>query len=331
MAPVAKDPNRFRNRFAALASAIPCGAMFLDAHWRVVWCNDQLNEWHHTGDVHDTNSLVQASMRVLFASDAEFEAWRTNVRYAIEERRADARELRVVVADATPRWALATTHRYEGEPGVAMIVTLLDITEQRDLRERTRRDLSMQSFILRNITDLVIRLDARGTITALNAPAAKWLRVGESLADAADDGAAVEALLASATQAPPLGTECSLKLHRPAEAPRAFEGTLRPLRGDDGTLAGLSLVLRDAHREAELDQFLQRAGLTERETEIFLLVLDGYTNLNVAAITGISENGVKFHLKNIFRKAAVGSRAELLSRFIAGGVSSTPGAPGRPR
>ena len=36
--------------------------------------------------------------------------------------------------------------------------------------------------------------------------------------------------------------------------------------------------------EAELDQFLKNSGLTERETETFLLMLDGYKNLNVAII-----------------------------------------------
>jgi DNA-binding CsgD family transcriptional regulator len=49
-------------------------------------------------------------------------------------------------------------------------------------------------------------------------------------------------------------------------------------------------------------------ALTAREREILLRVLDGKSNWAIARLMNVSENTVKFHLKNIFRKLDVSSR-----------------------
>ena len=58
--------------------------------------------------------------------------------------------------------------------------------------------------------------------------------------------------------------------------------------------------------------------LTERESEILRLALDGKSNRTIAAESGISENTVKTHLKSIYFKYAVSSRAELISLLLRG-------------
>ncbi len=56
--------------------------------------------------------------------------------------------------------------------------------------------------------------------------------------------------------------------------------------------------------------------LTPREYDVLMRALGGKTNKSIAADLMISENTVKTHLRNIFRKYEVSSRSELISIFI---------------
>jgi LuxR family maltose regulon positive regulatory protein len=49
-------------------------------------------------------------------------------------------------------------------------------------------------------------------------------------------------------------------------------------------------------------------ALTGRETEVLQLVVGGASNREIAGRAGVSENTVKFHLKNVFSKLDVSSR-----------------------
>ena len=76
---------------------------------------------------------------------------------------------------------------------------------------------------------------------------------------------------------------------------QAIEGTVFQALGvqqdSDGELAG-------------------SAGLTKRETAILKAVARGLTNQAIGREFWVSEQTVKFHLRNIFRKLEVGSRTE---------------------
>lgn len=52
------------------------------------------------------------------------------------------------------------------------------------------------------------------------------------------------------------------------------------------------------------------AGLTRRELEILRLVADGHSNAQLARMLWVTEQTVKFHLSNIYRKLDVGNRTE---------------------
>jgi DNA-binding NarL/FixJ family response regulator len=66
---------------------------------------------------------------------------------------------------------------------------------------------------------------------------------------------------------------------------------------------------------------LQNVHLTPREMEIFGYLADGQTNGEIASRCWVSENTVKFHLKNIFRKLGIRDRGQAM--MIAKGLRHT--------
>jgi DNA-binding NarL/FixJ family response regulator len=77
-----------------------------------------------------------------------------------------------------------------------------------------------------------------------------------------------------------------------------------------------------------IDEFLRAPGapqqnaqrLTDREVEVLRLVTAGQRNREIAVELGISENTVKFHLKNIVEKLHAQNRAELAARAVREGL-----------
>jgi DNA-binding NarL/FixJ family response regulator len=55
---------------------------------------------------------------------------------------------------------------------------------------------------------------------------------------------------------------------------------------------------------------LDTSGLTKREVEILQLVAEGYSNSQLAKMLWVTEQTVKFHLSNIYRKLEVANRTE---------------------
>ena len=60
---------------------------------------------------------------------------------------------------------------------------------------------------------------------------------------------------------------------------------------------------------------LMEFGLTRQETEIALLLLKGLKDMNICSLLYISQNTLKYHLRNIYRKTGSGNRRELKSSF----------------
>ena len=57
--------------------------------------------------------------------------------------------------------------------------------------------------------------------------------------------------------------------------------------------------------------------LTTREFELLGVLADGWTNLQIATRTGISENTVKYHLKNLYDKLGVRNRAMAVALYAS--------------
>jgi DNA-binding NarL/FixJ family response regulator len=119
-----------------------------------------------------------------------------------------------------------------------------------------------------------------------------WL--GEAL------GAGVDACISKSSHLPSLGTLIREIVSRNivCAAPRTAAEAAHPLAANE--------------------------DLTAREREILTLVADGLTNATIGKQLWVTEQTVKFHLSNIYRKLGVSNRTEA-SRFVHAA------APARPR
>jgi DNA-binding CsgD family transcriptional regulator len=70
------------------------------------------------------------------------------------------------------------------------------------------------------------------------------------------------------------------------------------------------------NKQMNLNQFLNKYGITERESEIILNLCKGKSNKRIAAELFIGEGTVKVHLQNILKKLNVKSRTEVISFFV---------------
>ncbi len=69
-------------------------------------------------------------------------------------------------------------------------------------------------------------------------------------------------------------------------------------------------------------------GLSKREREIARLLVSGYSGVNVAALSGLSENTVRTYVRRLYGKLGVNNRAELVLKLLTPESSaSSPTSP----
>jgi DNA-binding NarL/FixJ family response regulator len=61
-------------------------------------------------------------------------------------------------------------------------------------------------------------------------------------------------------------------------------------------------------------------NLTEREIELLRLVADGMSNKAIARALSVSENTVKYHMRNILQKLGAQNRTEAVTLAIRAGL-----------
>jgi DNA-binding CsgD family transcriptional regulator len=86
----------------------------------------------------------------------------------------------------------------------------------------------------------------------------------------------------------------------------------RMVRKDDRTLRALNF---DDIDPAVLEVNSRNGGMSARETEIMLLLRERKSSSEIAEKLFLSDWTVKSHVKNMFKKAGVSSRAELLRKY----------------
>jgi DNA-binding NarL/FixJ family response regulator len=93
----------------------------------------------------------------------------------------------------------------------------------------------------------------------------------------------------------------------------------------------VSIFLAQSHRPAPAKlnaaatpQADSNRGLTKRELEILQLVAEGHSNGELARTLWVTEQTVKFHLSNIYRKLNVANRTEASRWAQLNGLLTTP-------
>jgi DNA-binding NarL/FixJ family response regulator len=110
---------------------------------------------------------------------------------------------------------------------------------------------------------------------------------------------------------------------------KGFLASLRGLERGEApmsrqTVSRLVAQLVDEHRRDTKPRGLN--PLTERETELLRLVASGLSNKLIGQQLGISENTVKYHMKQILQKLRLQNRAEAAAYAVRNGLveASTP-------
>ena len=73
-----------------------------------------------------------------------------------------------------------------------------------------------------------------------------------------------------------------------------------------------SVIHRSLGAQDGAERPARPAGLSKKEVEVLVQLCHGYTNKQIAAHLWLSEQTVKFHLSNIYRKLGIKNRTEAL-------------------
>ncbi|MCL2124987.1 MAG: helix-turn-helix transcriptional regulator [Oscillospiraceae bacterium] len=79
-------------------------------------------------------------------------------------------------------------------------------------------------------------------------------------------------------------------------------------------------IYADVLEQAEKIDKENTLGLTPREMEIFALLLTDASFKQISASLNVSDNTVRFHSKNLYRKLSIQSRAELFAQYGKSGL-----------
>jgi len=101
-----------------------------------------------------------------------------------------------------------------------------------------------------------------------------------------------------------------------------LDGVMRGEVGLTPVLAGK--ILREFARPESTQSHDDAEELTPREREVLELVAQGRTNAEIAETLGVSQNTVKFHMKNILSKLHVRNRAEVVAYALRSGLIELP-------
>ena len=90
----------------------------------------------------------------------------------------------------------------------------------------------------------------------------------------------------------------------------------RNAMGVSGFPAKAGIKEGELYLERALKRVVANNNLSRREAQVALCCVEGLTNAEIGNRLSVSEQTVKFHLRNVFVKFAVRRRAELISRLL---------------
>jgi DNA-binding NarL/FixJ family response regulator len=199
----------------------------------------------------------------------------------------DAHSKTAVLLDPYPLWLDAVSHVLS-RIGIEVLGTTTSPSEALELAEELSPDM------------LIVELSARDTeldgVGLLRRACTRFPELKVVVFSAYDDGQHVDAALDAGA------TAYVIKTADPEDFASAirqsFEHSIYFAGARVGAMASLEIAVDDS------------PGLTSRETEILKLVAEGHTNAQLAKMLWVTEQTVKFHLSNVYRKLDVANRTE---------------------
>ena len=139
-----------------------------------------------------------------------------------------------------------------------------------------------------------------------------------------DDVAPIEDLLVDAAERSLAARARGDALPTPPKLPSGTVVAVARIEGDPvfGAARCAAVRVQAPQRPAALE------GLSKRERDIARLLIAGYSGVNVAAISGLSENTVRTYVRRLYSKLGVNNRADLVRKLMSPEpTSSTPSTP----
>ncbi|WP_436794872.1 helix-turn-helix transcriptional regulator [Actinospongicola halichondriae] len=221
-------------------------------------------------------------------------------------------ELRVVFTAGSTCLAIGAFVRCDGD--------VYSPTEVSDVRNLLVPATNVLRSALAHVTEpltsrgpVVVLLDADGKVVSQSADADEVL---DDLRIEVD-GVLPGTILVAASRARSSRSTTRLTTRLRGTSGRWVRLHVTPMEGDDGIVS----VTIDAAGPGDLVPILLDSyGLTERESDIVLLVCRGTGTKEIASELAISVHTVRDHLKSIFEKSNVTSRGELVARLFSNHV-----------
>jgi DNA-binding CsgD family transcriptional regulator len=297
-----------------LESLVAClseGVAFVRPNWKILWASRAFSaalglEGGAKGL--DLEPFVEG-----------FDAFREEAEGALESDERVVRNARLIRQDGDAFDATVSLSTCADGLTAAWAISIQPAGELESLRRELALRERSHSFLMAATSDVIVRVDEDLVATWVNEAAGEFLKLGEPLAKALTRESL--ATLAEMVDDPDLPRDRKTPIELESARDRSpwflLRGYLRRLTDDEGAPTGASLVLRDDSHSRRVDAAAAKLGLSPREKVVVEYLLQGYSNLNIAAILGLSESGVKFHVRNIFARAKVSSRTELLATLLS--------------
>lgn len=284
----------------SLAACLPHAVVFVREDGSILWSNRNFCEL-----VHSDGSLKGAAFRT-FLTEWELISGSDRIEGLVTGLKAtDGTDVEVLV------------HGARCKPGLEArwAVHLQDRSAFRQLETQLKARERSYSFLRENTSDMIVRLDTDLRIVWASDACPSCLRVGGRFPDLVLEGE-IAALPAPSPEAPGAQADVAFTSRDGVDPPFYLTGAARCLSDESGNLVGFTLLLRDQSEKQAFARFARKHNLSSREEEVLLYVVQGYSNLNIASILGLSESGVKFHLRNVFNRARVATRTELMAAIM---------------
>lgn len=199
-------------------------------------------------------------------------------------------ERTAVIVDHHPLW-LDALERLLEKVGISVVGRTTQLDEAFALVEQHKPDVLVTEFESLRQEEAVLPLlqharDVRADVKCVVLAAGPD---GDQLATAFANGASV----VCAKTAPPDDLALAVR--------QAFERSIH---------FATSYASPETRAPAPSVKAVSAASLTKREVEILRLVSEGYSNSQLARMLWVTEQTVKFHLSNIYRKLDVANRTE---------------------